>query len=623
MCGICGKICFRDMQAVDLPVIQTMARSLAHRGPDDEGYYVSGHVGLGFRRLSIIDLVGGHQPMTDQEKRVWVVFNGEIYNFQDLRRELEGYGHVFRTCSDTEVIVYGYKQWKTNVLNHLNGMFGLAIWDTECKQLMLARYPMGIKTLYYHVNAGVLHFGSEIRPLLAAGCVKAQVDPEAMYLFLRYRYTPAPLTIFRGIRKLVPGGRLIVRDGKVREDRWWNFKPEPFDPMPSTKEAEEQLLELYRGAVKRQMISDVPLGLLLSGGIDSGLLLGLMGSHDGGTKTYTVGYGTSYAGDELDDAAETASLFGAENHSIRMDQASFEDTLSHIVSVLEEPVASSSVVPMYHVCERARQDVTVALVGQGPDELFGGYLRHLGVRYGEWWRRIPGPFRRVLSEMLSLAPRNETIGRALYSLDVPDRMKRYREVFALLSENRINALFQDGVLTDVCGERILECWRDLMPLMENLDELGGFQFLEVRSSLPDELLMYADKLSMAHSLEIRVPYLDLEIVRFVERLSMMFKIRWGKRKWLHRRVCSGFLPEQIIKRKKRGFAVDVVNGWYRNSLQGKVGNYLQDPESMIYGYLKHEEIGRLLKDHTIGKKDNHKILFSLVVMEEWLRCFQT
>ncbi|HUT59923.1 MAG TPA: asparagine synthase (glutamine-hydrolyzing), partial [Phycisphaerae bacterium] len=545
----------------------------------------------------------------------------EIYNFPSLRRRLEARGHVFRTRSDTEVIVHGYREWGVDVLDHLNGMFGLAVWDEARRQLMLARDPMGIKTLYYHNDSGVLRFGSELRALLAADGVAREVDPDALNLFLRYRYTPAPLTVLKGIRKLAPGTRLIVHNGAVRLERWWNYRPEPFDPMPSVKDAEDKLLDLYTEAVKRQLMSDVPLGLLLSGGVDSGLLLALMSTRGQGWKTYTVGYGRSFKDDELHEAAETARILDAENIAVCLDRASFESTLPRVATVLEEPVASASVVPMYHVCERARRDVKVALMGQGPDELFGGYKRHLGVRYGVYWRRLPRTARSIARRVLSALPRNEAIKRALYSLDVPDRIQRYKEVFSIMPGHEIDGLFRDGAVSPGCGEKILDCWKDLLPLMDGTDELGGLQFLEVRSSLPDELLMYADKISMAHSLEVRVPYLDLEIVRFVERLSAAFKVRRASRKWLHTRVCRNFLPARITRRKKRGFAANVVDGWYRSALEGQMENMLRDSRSRMYDYLCPERVQHLLHDHLNGRCDNHKILFSLVVLEEWLRNF--
>jgi len=276
MCGIAGQFNFQRRDPVERETIARMARSIAHRGPDDEGFFISGPVGLGFRRLSIIDLAGGHQPMSDAQETVWVIFNGEIYNYRELRNQLQSKGHQFRTSSDTEVIIHGYKQWGSDVFNHLNGMFGLAIWDVHKERLIVARDAMGIKLIYYKIDNGALTFGSEIRAILAAQKSQPDVDPMALNLFLRFRYTPSPLTIFQGIRKLAPGTMLVVEKGQCREERWYKFIPTPFPTPKKKEEAACELLELYRGAVKRHLLSDVPVGVLLSGGLDSGLLLALM-----------------------------------------------------------------------------------------------------------------------------------------------------------------------------------------------------------------------------------------------------------------------------------------------------------------------------------------------------------
>jgi len=620
MCGICGQFNFLNLNPVRSQDLKRMTASLAHRGPDDEGFYFSDHLGLGFRRLSVIDLEGGQQPMSDSDGTVWVLLNGEIYNFQELRAELEGYGHLFRTKSDTEVIVHGYKQWGKDVLNHLNGMFGTAIWDKRKQQLILARDRMGIKLVYYRLESGRLLFASEIRAVLAFDQSEPELDPSAASLFLRYRYTPSPLTIFRGIRKLAPGTRLIIgRDGPPRLERWWKYRPVPFDPMPTVSQAEEKLTSLYRNAIKRQLISDVPLGLLLSGGMDSGLLLALMKEHGNDWKTYTVGYGDRFKDDELSDAAKTAKVLNSANVQVKISPLEFEDSLAKVISALEEPIAASSMVPMYHVCQRARQDVTVALMGQGPDEFFGGYRRHLGVRYGFLWRSFPRRFRQLMEFLLSRLPHSESIGRGMYSLDYPDRMGRYQRVFSLLPGEAISRLFKEEIQHLGADELIRHSWADLIPLMDQTDELGGLQFLEIRSSLPDELLVYADKLSMAHGLELRVPFLDHEIVEYVERLSASFKVRYGHGKWLHKRVCRKFLPRDIVRRKKRGFAVNVVDDWFRHSLSAKMSNILRDSDSLIYKYLRPAETQQLLVQHQSGYRDNHKVLFSLVVLEETLK----
>jgi asparagine synthase (glutamine-hydrolysing) len=619
MCGICGQYNFGDRAPVLRQDVERMTGTIAHRGPDDEGYLVEGPLGLGFRRLSIIDLDGGHQPMADAEETVWVIFNGEIYNFQELRGELESRGHRFRTKSDTEAIIHGYKEWGTGVFDRLNGMFGVALWDVRRRRLVLARDAMGIKLVYYAIRNGTLLFGSELRPVLAALPERPAVDPVALNLFLRYRYTPSPLTIFRGVEKLAAGTMLVVEDGQARRERWYRYAPEPFPTARTDDEAREELVGLYRAAVRRHLIADVPVGILLSGGMDSALLLALMNEHGGPWPAYTVGYGESFEDDELADAAETALLLGARHVTVRLDQGEFERSLPGIVASLEEPIAASSIVPMYFVSRRARQDVKVALIGQGPDELFGGYIRHLGVRYGDYWRRMPGPVRSLLGSAITRLPRNEALKRGVLSLGVEDRLRRYQHVFSLGPGPTVDGLFRGGVLPGTPGDAILESWSELVPQMARTDELGGLQLLELRSSLPDELLMYGDKLSMAHALEVRVPYLDRTVVEYVQRLGADLKVRHGSRKWLHRQVSRQFLPTRILKRKKRGFAVNVVDGWLQSSVSGSLTDALLDGDSLLFGLLSPEPVRRLLEEHRAGRHDHHKLLFSLALFEQWLR----
>jgi len=619
MCGICGQFNFAGDEPVQPEIVRRMTDSIAHRGPDDEGYFFSGPLGLGFRRLSIIDLAGGHQPMFDAQQTVCIVFNGEIYNYKELRQELKKYGHCFRTSSDTEVIIHGYKEWGTDVLNHLNGMFGVAIWDLQRKRLVVARDAMGIKLVYYRIAGGRFTFGSEIRAVLAGEQSQPEIDPTALNLFLRFRYTPSPLTLFQGIRKLAPGTMLVLEGGKYREERWYDYTPIPFSRPREDEEAAHELLELYRGAVRRHLLSDVPVGILLSGGIDSGLLLALMNEQGGPWPAYTVGYGKVFEDDELADAKETAAVLGARHVPVTIDQAEFERSLPKIVDCLEEPIAASSIVPMYFVSQRAREDVKVALIGQGPDELFGGYKRHLGVRYGNWWRWLPTGLRSVVGFAVNRLSRNEMLKRGVSSLATENRLKRYQDVFSLAPEPTIHELFREGLLPEPGSDGLVEYWRALLPQMEYTDELGGFQLLEIRSSLPDELLMYADKLSMTHSLELRVPYLDRTVVEYVQRLGGNLKIRRNTRKWLHRQVCQRYLPQRILKRKKRGFAVNVVDAWFRSSVRGQLSELLLDDNSLMYNLLERKPVRKLLSDHRSGRQDHHKLLFSLVMVEQWLR----
>lgn len=620
MCGICGQHNFQQPEPVEETIIRRMMATITHRGPDDEGLFLAGPVGLGFRRLAILDLSpAGHQPMSDPEQTVWITFNGEIYNFREIRSELESKGHRFRSNCDTEVIVLGYKEWGDAILSRLNGMFGLAIWDVKRRRLLVARDAMGIKPIYYSLRNGTLLFGSELRPVLCALKARPEVDPTAINLFLRYRYTPSPFTIHKGVRKLAAGEMIVVEDGKAEVRRWYHYQPKPYSPQPSDSDAVDRLLEIYQGAVKRHLISDVPVGLLLSGGLDSGLLLGLMNREGANWPTFTVGYGKSFKDDELTDAAETARIFGARHHEVRIDRSAFESSLPHIVDAVEEPIASSSIVPMYFVCQRARQEVKVALIGQGPDELFGGYTRHLGVQHGHHWRDLPGWLRNPVGKALGLLPRNEAVKRGLYALATQDRLQRFQQVFSLHPAGAIHGLFRPGVLPAETGDPAFEPWRPFLADAENLDELNAFQMLELRSSLPDELLMYGDKLSMAHALEARVPYLDRELVEHVQCLGSRFKVRGRTRKWLHREVCRRFLPPAILSRKKRGFAVNVVDAWFKDTMAKRIDDHLLDPRAPINQLMDGKAVQRLRQEHVQGTADHHKILFSLVVLDVWLR----
>ena len=619
MCGIAGQFNFQRRAPVERETIARMARSIAHRGPDDEGFFISGPVGLGFRRLSIIDLAGGHQPMSDAQETVWVIFNGEIYNYKELREELQGKGHQFRTNSDTEVIIHGYKQWGTDVFNHLNGMFGLAIWDVQKERLIVARDAMGIKLIYYRIDNGALNFRFRNSrdsgcAKITAGCRSCSVEPVSAFSLYAFSFDDISRHSKVGTRHDAGcGERPVPRRTLVQ------VHPDSFSDSQEKGRSRSELLELYRGAVKRHLLSDVPVGMLLSGGLDSGLLLALMNEQGGPWPAYTVGYGESFDDDELTDAAETASLFGARHVTVRLDQAEFERSLPKIVECLEEPIATSSIVPMYFVSQRARQDVKVALIGQGPDELFGGYKRHLGVHYGNWWRGLPAGLRSMAGFAVNRLPRNETLKRGVRSLGSEGSAEALSGCFFAGAGGIDRWSVSRRRLPQRNGHELVDYWRDLLPQMEHTDELGGFQLLEIRSSLPDELLMYADKLSMAHSLEVRVPYLDRTVVEYVQRLGADLKVRNGTRKWLHRQVCQNYLSPQILKRKKRGFAVNVVDQWFHSSLNGALREVLMDESSLMFGLLNPKPVERLLEGHQSGRQDNHKLLFSLVMLEQWLR----
>ena len=336
-------------------------------------------------------------------------------------------------------------------------------------------------------------------------------------------------------------------------------------------------------------------------------------------RTYTVGFGDRYRDDEIADGRSTAVALTAPNQSVLIDRKAFDDTLARTISIMEDPVASPSAVLMYYVCQRARQDVKVALIGQGPDELLGGYKRHIGLRYGAYWRMLPGPIRELAGAMIRMLPRNEASKRGVDSLGIQDRIERYQQIFSIISTQLINRLFRDDFRAVGSHNQMADCWNGLVDMIGDTDELGGFQFLEVRSSLPDELLTYADKMSMHHSLEVRVPYLDHEIIEYAERLPASYKVGLRCRKLIHTRICREFLPSSVFHRRKRGFGYSVVDDWYRDALTTKIGVTLADNQALIYRYLDPVAVKQLVEEHRRGRHDHHKVIFSLVVMEEWLR----
>jgi asparagine synthase (glutamine-hydrolysing) len=616
MCGICG-VHQAEPRAIDVAVLSDMTSSLVHRGPDDGACHVDDHAGLGFRRLSIIDLAGGRQPMTDG-RGIWSMCNGEIYNFPELRRELVALGHEFTTRSDSEVILHGYREWGDDVVHHLNGMFAFAVWDAERNRLVLARDRAGIKPLYWARHEDRLVFGSEIRAVLAGTGGKPTLDAEALALFLRYRYTPSPWTMYAGVQRLAPGHLLVSDSAGIRVRQWWNARPEPFDPAPNRAAAVDELADRYETAVRRQLMSDVPVGLLLSGGVDSTLLLELMSRHGTGWDTYTAGYGDDDAHDEIVGAAATADHFGARHHAVRLRRTDFEAELPRVVAAMEEPVTSPSVVPMDAICARARLDVKVVLVGQGPDELFGGYRRHLGIRYGHWWRALPRPVRAATEELVRALPRAATLKRAVRSLTHDDPYTRWADALSIESGSAVDAMFAPGTAPAISA-RLHESWDPIARLTGRADELTAFSYLELRSTLPDELLLYADKLSMAHGIEARVPYLDDDVVEYALRLPAAYKVHGRTQKWVHRQVCARRLPAEVLARRKRGFAAHVVDDWYRASTTALLTTTVGDPQSRMYEYLDRAEVMRLLAAHQHGHGDHHKVLHSLVVTELWMR----
>ncbi len=538
MCGICGVYNYGTGEPAGEQLLRAMTAAMIHRGPDDDGFRLDGPLALGMRRLSIIDLGGGAQPMSNEEQTVWVVSNGEIYNFRELRRELEGHGHRFRSKSDTEVIVHAYEEWGVDALARLNGMFGTAIWDAGRRRLVLARDPFGIKPLYYWDDGRRIAFASEIRSLLCHPAIDRSVDLEALDQFLAYTFVPSPRTAFAGIGKLLPGHALVCTAEGTTLRR---FHEPGIAPRTYRDERElvAELRDAVRAAVERQMVADVPVGAMLSGGIDSAAVTAIMAECTSGTvDTFTVGFGSEFPKDELVKARAVARRIGTNHHEVVLSAREYADFLPRSIRSLEEPIATASTHAFYAVCELASRSVKVVLTGQGADEPFGGYARHLGERYGHLYRGIPPLLRdRLLAPAIRRLPRNEQLKRAVAALGVSDPVERMHRVYSVIDRDLLEQLapgsrrqtFQDSV-----GRWAAD--------VGSLDDLGRMLYVDARFSLPDNLLLYGDKMSMAVSLEARVPFLDLELMKVAEAIPSRLKIRGLTRKHIFRQAIAPWVP---------------------------------------------------------------------------------
>ncbi|MFQ5708108.1 MAG: asparagine synthase (glutamine-hydrolyzing) [bacterium] len=618
MCGVTGIFNYREQQPVDRPLAARMKDALLHRGPDDEGAYFLDQAGvyLGHRRLSIIDLAAGQQPMSNEDGTVWIVFNGEIYNFRDLRSELESLGHCFKTRSDTETIIHAYEQWGFAAMARLNGMFGFAIWDESQRALVLARDPFGVKPLYYWDNGHSLAFGSEIKAILHHPAVERTIDFDSLSAFLTLTFVPSPKTAFAGIYKLPPGHALICTVEGVRLRRFYRITPE-IAAHRSEEDLSEELRHKIAVAIKRQMVADVPIGAMLSGGVDSSTLATVMTEIAGQPiKTFTVGFAGDFKQNELETARVEAQRIGSQHTDLVVSSKDYLELLPRSIWHLEEPVATGSILAYYMICKLAREQVKVVLTGQGADEPFAGYPRHLGERYGAWYRVLPAVVRHgLVAPIIERLPRKERLKRAVRSLGIADPQKRMLSVYSTIDASLKQRLFRNGYLQRENGA-ISDAVRLWQSDVVDLDSLSQMLYVDARLSLPDNLLMYGDKMSMAVSLEARVPYLDLELMRFVESIPPGLKIKGRTQKYLLKKAVSKWISDDVINRRKIGFHTP-VDDWFQRDLRSDFAERLLAPGSACTTYFRPETIREMLNDHQHRRQDYKRILFSLLTFEIW------
>lgn len=613
MCGIAGVFHYRDRRPVDSGVLRAMAAAMRHRGPDDDGFLVGPDVGLAMRRLAVIDPVGSIQPASNRAGTVALVFNGEIYNFRELRAELESLGRRFTTAGDTEVILQAYECWGADVFSRLNGMFALALWDRARRVLVLARDPLGIKPLYLVDDGRRLGFASEVRALIAGGVVTPQVNTERLPDFLNYGFVPAPDTLFAGVSRLLPGHLL---ECSATGSRLFRFSTRPLPPPRSWSEEAmvDELRDRLRRAVKRQMVADVPVGVLLSGGVDSSALAALMTeTATGPVRSFTVGFAEDFAGNELGAARRVARRLGAEHHDLRLTMDDFDAALKETVAHLEEPVTTTSTVPFLALSRLARQQVTVALSGQGADEPFGGYPRHAAEGLSGIASVIPGPLRaRLLPELGARLPGAYRVKRGLAALAGGDSARRMDTLFAIRDRTATDQLLRNSAGLDERTSALARLQADIAD-RPSLDQL---LYVDTRFGLVDNLLLYADKLSMAASLEVRVPFLDLELLAFVERIPATIRTSPLRRKRLLKKVVAPWVPADVLRRRKVNFATP-VGRWLRGPMQAEARERLLAPDSGCRQYFRPEAVTRLLREHAMGRHDHQRTLFSLLMFELW------
>jgi asparagine synthase (glutamine-hydrolysing) len=624
VCGISGIFDF-GAKPVHKADLASMTAAMRHRGPDGDGLHFARGLGLGHRRLSIIDLEGGAQPISNEDGTIEVVFNGEIFNFIELRSELQSLGHVFKTRSDTEVIVHAYEAWGPACVHQFNGMFAFALWDSRNDQLLLARDHLGVKPLYYVTVGNKLLFASEVKALLTHPECPREVDLRSLGQLFTLRYVPSPNTLFDGIKKLPPAHFMLVRRSGVEITRYWNWKP-----TINVEVDEDEAIEAYQGlvedAVRLQMRSDVPVGLFLSSGVDSGSLLSLMAKQTGRpVHTFTIGFEDGERENETSDARHMAAHFGADHDEMIIGARDYQEYFDRYLLDLEEPVGNETAAAFYFVSKLASRKVKVALTGQGADEPWAGYHRHKGAHLSQIYGRLPAFFtQRMIQPLIRRYSKNERLRRAVMSLDEKDTLARFVKIYSFYDSAMKEQLFQPWLRQEISVDG-LEAQLSLRPLQEDvqgLDPLTQMLYMDTRTNLPDDLLMVSDKTSMANSIEARVPFLDYRLIEFVETLPPRLKLRHLSGKYLHKKAAEKWLPKSIVHRKKKGFA-NPVDQWLRDRLSGYVGDCLLRKDSAVNQYFRPEYIRQIVADHDAGRQHYLRHIYLLISFEMWHQAFIT
>ena len=624
MCGIVG-IVRGDGSDVDQALLARMCAAIRHRGPDDDGFYLNGAVGLGMRRLSIIDVKGGQQPIHNQDRTAWIVFNGEIYNYLELRDNLEKLGHTFYTNSDTEAIIHAYDRYGADCTKYLRGLFAFAIWDERTQELFLARDRVGKKPILYSLVNGQLIFGSEFSALLLHPDIGRDIDAEALDHYLSFMCVPAPLTAYRAIRKLEPGHTLRWRKGEIKTERYW--QPDFSKKVDiSEQEAGEHVIEILRDAVKVRLMSEVTLGAFLSGGIDSSAVVALMSEESSApVKTFSIGF-EEQDFSELHHARRVAEHVGADHHEFIVRPDALE-VLPILVEHYGEPYADSSAIPTYYVARETRKHVTVALNGDGGDESFAGYERYAAMRLAENYHSIPAVLRdSIVKQVIGLLPSSETkrsrvrdVKRFIQAASLPktERYLRWVSFFdAQAKKNLYSENFQRQT-QNVSPASMLDPW---FARANGSGVVDAALLTDIMTYLPNDLLVKVDIATMALSLEARSPFLDHHVIEFAASLPEKFKLRGLTTKYLLKRVLKKLLPAENLDRRKMGFGVP-IGRWFRGKLQPFLRETLLSERALNRGLFKPEAVKQLVELHTRCEKDYSHQLWTLLMLELWFERF--
>ncbi len=627
MCGICGLAKPSALEPIPSTLLSSMCRTIIHRGPDDEGIFISAGAALGARRLSIIDLEGGHQPLANEDRSVWAAHNGEIYNFPALREELEERGHVFSTRTDTETIVHAYEEWGEDLVHKLRGMFAFAVWDERQRKLFLARDRLGIKPLYYTLlKDQTLVFGSELKAVIAHPAVVRALEPRALDLFLTLEYIPAPLSIFQNVYKLPAGCVLVYKEGHVEVRKYWDITP----PAPSSTricekdlpDVMEKLYSLLKESVKLRLISDVPLGAFLSGGIDSSTIVGLMRELGASPlKTFSVGFDEiSY--NELPYARRIAKTFQTDHEEFILEPQALELT-EKLIRHLDEPFGDFSIFPTYLVSQMARTRVKVILSGDGGDEVFGGYEHYQAQKIAS--RLVVRAVGRPLSNIISLFPPSEKkkgswnkLQRFLQGLEYSPENRHFRWMMFSSPENKTRLYSQEftnqlGGVEDIFK---LDPFKPVFEKLPSFDPMNGELYLDLKTYLADDIMVKVDRMSMAASLEAREPLLDHKLVEFAFALPGELKLRGLVTKWIFKKTMERLLPRENIYRPKEGFSIPIKH-WLRQELKELMLDYLSEKRIKEEGYFQFDSVKKMIDAHLDGRKNCSHELWALLVFEVW------